>query len=245
MKTVAILLSIIVFVACLVLGIRAGSTSPPGDQPGKTPPPQTIQLSAEKQRTILLIGVNDLQDASPRLISLWVLLYRLDTPRAAVVPLYPPPVTGVHTALPVHTDLSVHFSLTDQRQLSSAFLGALQDFQFAWTGYVMMDQTGSARLIDWMKGIEIQDTTLDGMSAVATLVDPLVDASAALASQKQLGQSLCQRFSAVDPDSNWLALTTDLIPQHLNTNLDIESLRADWKTLVASSTPLSCEVLAD
>jgi len=245
MKAVAIILSIIVFVACLVLGIRAGSTPPPGGQPGKTPPSQTIGLSYEKQRTLLLIGVDDLLGAAPRLVSLWVLLYRLDTPRAAAIPLYPLPVSGGNSSFLAETDLSAHFSLTEQHQLNPAFLGALQDFKFAWTGYVMIDQTGSARLIDWMEGIEIQNTTMDGTSAVSTLVDPGVDAGAALASQKQLGESLCQRFSTADPDSNWLALTTDLIPQHLITNLDIEALRADWKALVSSSAPLTCELIAE
>jgi hypothetical protein len=192
-----------------------------------------------------LIGVDDLQAAAPRLVSVWALLYRLDNPRAAAVPLYPVSASSVSEALPAATDLSLHFSLTGKRQLSPAFLGALQDFKFDWTGYVIMDHIGSSRLVDWMQGIEIQDMPLDGGGAVATLVDPLGDPIAALASQKQLGESLCRRFSTIDPDSNWLALTTDLIPQHMTTNLEIEALRSDWKALVSLASPFSCELVTE
>ncbi|HEX2979082.1 MAG TPA: hypothetical protein VHO48_02350 [Anaerolineaceae bacterium] len=234
MKAVAIILSIIVFTACLVLGIQAGNSSSLGNPNDPNPAEQTVATLAP-QRTLLLVGVDDLQAASPRLISLWVLFYRTDLSHVTVLPLYPNSDTARSQ------EISQAFTLTDERAPSDTFFSALKAERFQWTGYVLADQAATSQMIDWLQGVDLQGATLDGAGALASLVDPWADLPGALDSQRRLGEGLCAKVAQLPSDSGWLAQTAGLIPTHLRTDLGLEMVFADWGALKGAAAPLSCE----
>ena len=236
MKAVAIFLSILVFVACLVIGIQAGnmSSASSGSQPTATifstsPTPQL-------QRTLLLISVDDLLSDTPRLNSLWLAFYRLNLPRVTILPLYP---ANPGAELP---GIASAFQLTSSQEPDDRFIDTLHSYNINWDGYLLIDQSGTASLIDWLQGVQIEGIQLDGPSAVNSLIPPWEDEQAALLAQKRLGMGICSQLSTLPANMDWLNLTSQLIPQHLHTNLGLEMFIADWKALVGDPTPLTCEI---
>jgi hypothetical protein len=238
MKAVVILLSIVAFIACLILGLEAGSRSTTSSDP-KATATSNLWASVGQQRTIVFIVADDLQTPAPRLVSVWVVLYRPDLPLVTFLPLFPPNTITITADPP---DLAGAFALGADRSPSTSFIAALKSYHFDWNGYVLTDQLGLARTVDWLGGVFLSNNPADGATALASLVNPWEDPLGALQTQQKLLQSVCEKVSTLKPEANWLELAGTLMPQHLHTSLSLELAITDWKSLAGGSDPIRCDV---
>jgi hypothetical protein len=238
MKAVVILFSILAFAACLLIGIQAGSSSnhPPASPATDTPNPW---ISPSEQRTILVIVADDLSISSPHLEAVWLALYRPDLSKVTLIPLYPTTTTLAGTPAP---DLSGAFSLTSDKKPSKGFYKALTAFHVQWNGYLLFDRSALSLAIDWMQGIQLNDSQVTGPAALASLTQPAEDRQNALTSQKRLLGAICQRTSSLPMEANWVGLADSLKSAHLSTDLQIQQLVSDWKAMMSAASPFSCDV---
>lgn len=237
MKAVVIILSIIIFTACLIIGIQAGNAALPGEILQPAPSDQPVP-STGGQRTILLISVDDLTYDNPRLVGVWVLFYRPGYPQLSALALYPqkqlsPAAAGV--------DLPGAFGLALDRSLTAEFTAELQKYHFAWDGILVIDKTGTRNIIDWLGGIDLQGGHVDGTTALDSIQDPWSDYTAALEDQAGLGRALCTAAAQRDENADWAGLIPAIEPGHLATSLSGELLANDLKDLVTAEHPFLCE----
>ncbi|HVN56393.1 MAG TPA: hypothetical protein VMT46_18850 [Anaerolineaceae bacterium] len=221
MKAVVIVLSIIAFIACLLIGLQAGSGSLKITDPthfSSTPSP----LPSSTQRTILIILTDDLQDSKPRLAGLWTVIYRLDTPRLMLVPLYP-----ANNA----DELVSSFSLVDNRSLHPAFLKAVQNYHFAWNGYILIDQSGAEQFLGF----------LGGDAPKPALIMPWEQWDDALPSQTTLGKAICARLKKQSSQLDLKPVLEGLASAHFRSQISFNDLIQDWKTLTQDQGEFDCE----
>jgi hypothetical protein len=230
MKAVVIILSIIAFVACLLIGMQAGAisrqTSDPTHSSAFTPIPPT------HQRTFLIIFVDDIQSSPARLAGLWTVFYRPDTPRLVVIPLYP---------VDASDDLAKEFSLTSDRLPNPAFLKAVQNYHFQWDGYIIADTITLPALVDEFQGISIQGKSMDGKAAADTLKMPWVEREEALSSEKSLGLALCDRIAGQTPEFDVKKFVASLPAQHIQIEFNLDQLSQDWHELASKQSHIQCE----
>jgi hypothetical protein len=239
MKAVVILLSIVAFVACLILGIQAGNQSTPSPTQTATSTPLPSPASSEEQRTVVLIVADDMQAATPRLVSVWVVLYRPDIPLMSFLPIYP---HNTLTSPSKPPDLAGIFSLNPDQTPSGLFANALRSYRFEWTGYIMTDEMALAKTVNWLQGIQLSSNTANGDAAIASLINPWEDPLGALKSQQNLLEALCVKVATLTPEANWLELAGTLLPQHLHTSLSLEQAIKDWKQLASGTDPIHCDI---
>lgn len=238
MKVVVIILSIIAFATCLVVGIQAGNSSnhPTASPATDTPNPL---ISPSQQRTLLLIFVDDLTLANPRLEALWLTVYRPDLLKFTLLPLYPNPSGAENPAAP---DLSKSFLLTDDRKPANSFNQALSTYRFDWNGYVIFDRSSLRDTVDWMQGIQLGGKTVTGSAALSSLIPADEDPAAAVRSQQRLIEAVCLRTSHLPIEANWIGLAASFGAAHLSTNLSMDTLISDWKTMMSGASAYTCEV---
>lgn len=237
MKAVVIILSILVFAACLVIGIQAGHTAAPAvpaAQAGLTPTGKPSPNHT--QRTVLLIGVDDLRLDQPHLRSIWAAFYKPGFPHLTALALHPDPF-----AAPVGRSLPGAFSFSEDGHLSASFVDELNALPFAWDGYILLDDSATALLIDWLGGVLLGGSLVDGSQAAATLPDSQASLESAWTAQADLGQGLCQALSASGGNIDWESLAARLAAGGIQTSLPAASLVEDFQNLLTGSQPLSCE----
>lgn len=236
MKT-RFVISFLTFTICLLIGIQLGNhaKSPPDTRLLETRP---LVNSPSQQRSIVFIAADDLQSSEPRLVGVWLVLYRPDVPSISLLSLYPSQPSATSTQ---KIDLAAAFSLTKEGAPSSSFFKALQDFHFNWNGYLLIDDTGVAAIIDWMQGITVDNQTIGGIEALNGLIRPWENTRLASETQRDYLMSACKRMAQLPADSNWTSLLTGLMPQHLRTDLSFDLILSDWKRLVSGPDPFSCE----
>jgi len=238
MKAVAIILSIVAFVACLLVGIQAGSQSSPPTSVKATSTPN-LWLSPSQQRTIPYIIADNLQNPAPRLVAVWLLLYRPDLTKVTLLPLYPGGVAGTASG---ESALPGAFLLSPDKSPDKKFMAALQGYHVPWNGYILTDLYGISRTVDWLQGIEYGDSTIDGPTALDSLIPPWEDLQASLETQEKIITGACKTIANIPAEANWIGLASVLSPDHLHTDLNLEMVIADWKGLVSGMEPLTCEI---
>jgi hypothetical protein len=238
MKAVVIILSIIAFAVCLIVGIQAGSQSTHASSASATDTPNPW-ISPSTQRTILVIVADNLSNPAPGLEAVWLALYRPDLPKLTLLPLFPESPSTT-TANP--PDLAAAFTLDKNHKPSAGFYQALSRFHVQWNGFLLTDLAAVSQSIDWMQGIELGGSQVTGPAALASLTSPSMDRTAALSSQKALLGAVCQRSGHLPLEANWIGLANTFSGSHLQTNIPVETLVADWKAMMSASTPFACDL---
>ncbi len=217
MKVVVIILALLAFIACLIIGIQAGSHSLqlPSAQPAGT----TALPPGSGQRIVVLILADDLQAAKPALANLGLILYIPTQPQITYIPLYP---TAQLQDKIRAAGLANAFALNSDGSLNSGFVGALENYHFSWNGYVLTDAYGAAHFYKFL-GVQ-------------------VDLQEGSSNPQEVMEEICRKASDLPAEANWVTTFSDLMPQHLHTNLGIELLLTDWQSLKQIGEPFSCQV---
>jgi hypothetical protein len=189
------------------------------------------------QRNLLVIGVN--QIGSPILIleGIWLVLYRQDTPRFTLMPVYPG--SGMSTNPQAAEALTGLFSLDSYGNPGASFLAALHTRKLWWNNYVVVDQTAMAGLIDFVGGVTLGNTMMDGIHAIANMPSVQFAPHDALLAQAEVIKDICSRSTQPELSARVEALLR-LVPYHLNTDMDLEQALTQWERL-RSTGPFTCE----
>lgn len=205
---------------------------------------------ATGQRNILIIGIDRLEAAEPRLESIWLALYVPTSPKITLMPIYPS-LTQNQTGYKTNQDaaLARGFGLDDKHKPDLSFLKSLQDRGLWWNNFIVLDELAMVQVIDLTdpvgeKGEMDQEGAyqLNGIRTLADLPLPWENPLAAVLSQAKLLADLCHEAPKVQSGTQVeTSIFSDQLSHHLVTDINPDQIRKDWSNMMGIGTGISCE----
>jgi hypothetical protein len=202
-------------------------------------PTETLYPTNKDQRSLLVIGVDQLNSSNPQLRGVWYVAYFPNKAEINLVPLYPAIYEPYRAD---NNDVAAAFQLNRSGDLSPKFLAALDTIYDLTLGVpVLFDDFALISLIELLGGVEINGRVIKDKSVVTDIPTALDNVDDALTGQATLLNALCHR--AAHQKRLWQP--SDLraiIPNHLRTNFDIDQALADWASLNAIGPEIKCAI---
>lgn len=227
------------FAAFLLVGFLLGSSAARSQGLSDVVPPtataQTLATSTTApngQQNLLIIGVDDLESQTPRLESIWLLLYISPTPKFTLIPLYPSSYAG---GVEQEDYLENTFRLGDDLKPDLAFLVAVQSIDIWWNHYVILDENAIAEIINLSSGDNAMNDPSFGSRTVANLPLAWENPEAAVLAQAELLNGLCHDF-ARNGSSKDLNEFLKSLNNHVSSDLNTTQLGAALKSLIATGS---------
>ena len=214
---------------------KAHTPAGPGAFAAALPPIPTLDNG---QRTILLINVTDLKADTVQLNSVWLISYFLPSANITLLPLYP-----TSSDAPVEAQLADAFSFIEDHnglKPNPNFLAVLQQKDIWWSGYLVLDETIFAQVIDALHGITLSGVHMTGSEAVEMLNLAEAGDHPPLARQTILLQEICWNVSTLAFQPDW-AVFKHQVGSHILTDLDPTQVLSDWLTMLNQPGNLACE----
>lgn len=224
-KVVIILLFILVFAACGILGYQLANQTNPAQ-------PQTRSAAAGRvgqgeQHNLVIIQVDQLDSFQPHLISIWYtsLYFLEDKPPALTFgQLYP-----MRTNQTVNQSIKNSFGLDGNGEPSAGFWRNLDTFKIKWEGYLLVDNVTIQRVLQW----------INGPGDYASILASGPEASD---QRNQLVEQSCQKIAGIDQRQGPALEWSDLVPAHFHSNLSMEAALSYWNR-VKTAKDVRCEIL--
>jgi hypothetical protein len=179
------------------------------------------------QHSILLAGVDSLNNLKPELNSLWMVSYLPVDATLRLLPIYP---TGKVNSSDFETRLVHSFGLAQengQLVLGEDFVRFLDESNYWWSGYIIYDQVAQESMIDLLGGIELNGEIISGSQMVHKLSTLVEDPQAAYLAQVAGLQAACSKLPDLVKNLNWRQLRSTS-PAHVATDLDLQGSIAEW-----------------
>lgn len=221
-KFLRVFVIIIIFFACLALGIYLAEFS----LPEKTGPEPTQIIESNNQVRLLVLMVDELSSDNPELLSVWsVVLYYPEPKGIIFVPLSNPFTAN-------YKNIQKAFDLTESYDPDPELLKDLQkQFRTRWEGSVVLDKAAMSILVQWLTNGNYSPG-LQNMDIEQITEDNYFNNI----------QQICAFMRSSPANSlenlNW----STLVPEHFRTNLPFDKVMATWQNLIGSSAPL-CDLI--
>ncbi len=203
-----VLLVIAVFFVAGLMTVLLGAE--PGDSSGEVAPEVANQ-------TVLVLGVDDLTAASPRLVSVWQASFSADGRELLLLGQPVDRTVCNGREAPLHE----LFGWDPQQGVGSEFLAAFEGGPPS--AYVVADELAFSLLIEQLGGVELNGTLLQADQVIAVLRTLYQNPAGLLTSQEQfliaLGQRAADTGSRMDLNS-----LVDLIPEHAYSSIPPQEL---------------------
>lgn len=199
----------------------------------------SIQAMKNGQRTLMFISASNLDSLNQRLESVWLATYFPSDTTLQWLPIFP---AGDATLSEFEQDLLNSFKLNKQVGgiiIDPGFLHVLQENNYWWSGYILLDETSLAKIFTQLGGIDLNGKTLYGAQVVSELLSEAENPRNAYSSQVALIQSICHKFSQVDTKLVVTQLQS-MIPDHILTDLDARMLKAEFDALYSNKHNPTC-----
>lgn len=259
MKKIRFIIFLGLFIGALYIGYHMGFSSPAPVMPVEAKKPaETSMVSpapvlASGQISLLVVMVDDLTSARPRLESAWMLEFVPPDPRLTLLSVYPSfssndsqQDASLVSAFRVETS-------PDTLQVGQAFLKVLQDRKFFWNGAVLLDKYALAQTLDYFnrpqpeQSLDQQPSAQpvgypDGTAKVARIPSSSQNAQMALFAQAAFIQDLCQSASQRDPllDSASQDELGKLLEKHYSASLVQGQILPRLKAFLSEQAAVFC-----
>lgn len=230
MKKFTVFIVIVIFVVFAYLGFQAASNVKVNNAVGSIPANAATAL-ASTQQNILLIHVDDLTQAKPKLISVWgFFTYYSSTNQVIFLPLLPSYDASTQSAF------AGKFALDKARQVNKDFVTLLQKkFNIKVTGVVVTDNAG----------LSFFANQLAGQTEPILAVPPENDdqKKVVLMNAQFFFQTICTLIQNKNADSYTNLDWKQLVPDHFSTSLPFETIMVDHQKLFRADAVNQCVVL--
>ncbi|MEN6482727.1 MAG: hypothetical protein ABFD29_11225 [Anaerolineaceae bacterium] len=219
MRKSVIVLTIIVFFACLALGIYAAEFSDINPLNTDT---NSEKIAPKNQTSLLVLTFDDLSSENPVIKSGWF-----------VVIYYPSPTGIVFQPLfekndPLTQNILQSYALEKNNQPSDKFIRKIQDtYSLNWDSMIQIDQSGIGTLIDWISTNNTQENSQNQIE--------ISDYSA-----NQVCNALTQNSKSNIEQVPWASISGN----HFFTDLSFTQVMSIWQHITDSNTPVICEVFS-
>jgi hypothetical protein len=200
--------------------------------------------SFDRQRNLLLIGIDNFQAQEPRLEAVWLIIYLRDQPHFMLMPIYPDGLPGANSGASMDQNLANRFKLEGGQKPSINFLQSLQDKHLWWNGYLILDRSGLSEIITLITGDDdIKRHNL--LSSVSNLPETQEAPLRALMGQAQLLEELCQNSGAL-LESNTAQLPSLIakVSANIQTDLNLGEVAGEIISALRKGDGISCELPA-
>ena len=204
------------------------------------PPPSPIPTLSDGERILLLAGVDQLDISQPQLKSLWLLTYYLDDRPVQLLPIYPAQGNGAQNLDPQSLEIFSVVRKDGVTELNPQFLSLLAKNDFWLSGYILVDDYATARIIDMLGGLPTTNGMCSGEQILKLIPPSTEHPQKAHAQQAVLLRQACLAVSRLPVQPEWDAII-ELIPEHLITDLNPQRLVNELDILVSDLTQLRCE----
>jgi hypothetical protein len=266
-KKVRLLLFVTIFTAAIYVGYRVGFNSPAPVMPAEakkaavTSVVNPAGVLPNGQVSLLLVTVDSLQAARPRLESVWLVELVPPDPRLTLLSVYPS-----FSAEDAQRDARLAGAFlveasTDSLQVGQAFLKTLQNRNLFWSGIILLDKSALAQTLDYLNlpqpqqslgGNQTSDkptaTTQpvgfpDGAAKLEAMPNASQNPQMALFAQASIYQELCQSAAQRNPvlDTSSQEELAKLLKGHLYLDLDPKQVLPHLKAYQAAGTTLFCD----
>ena len=199
------------------------------------------QPGFNRQRNILLIGIDSFQAEEPHLEGVWMILYLRDLPHFMMMPVYPNRLQGAGNSTVVDQNLAHLFKLDDRQTPSDLFLQALKDKQLWWDGYIILDRSALSEIVELTSAGD-EATHQNQQLSASNLPDVEEEPLRALMGQVQLAQELCRNSGMVlATDGNRLPSLIAMVSAHIKTDLNMEEIAGEVESALRYGGGISCE----
>jgi len=195
-----------------------------------------INIPANGQRNILLIGVDDLNKEKPVLMGLWLLMYFPENPNLTFAPVNPVVWRQAQTSTSQTNEINL---VARNGSLDKYFSNQLHQDDIWWHGYILLDSTAVKEAVQFSNKLN----DLETINSFYPVDDPyLFDDSdlTGIAHQTDLLNHFCRQTNNFTADTDFSEILA-LIPTHIRTNLSLISIIQDWKSLISQENNLVCE----
>ena len=204
------------------------------------PTPSPIPSLPDGERILLLVGVDQIDNKQPQLVSLWLLTYYLNNQPIQLLPIYP----GINgRADQFEDELLNAFSILPgdgAAQLNPTFLQLLKDHNYWLSGYLILDTEATAQIIDMFGGLSNDHKLRSGKEIMQALPDSEEQPQSALYQQTNLFEQACLILSQLPRQPDWSQILR-LLPDHIITDLQPYQLLAEIQMLASNPTLVHCE----
>jgi len=209
--TVTPVVLLLLLLACFALGVVSALVRNP--QAEVTPSPSadaSLATPGSAQTTILILGTDDMQAADQTLMAIWYASFRhpgrevflLGVPTDIQVPGDPP--------IPVAT----LFRCSPDQGADPTFLVALNQAVPLPPSFVLcLDRQAFSALVDYLGGLDLSGTRLDGAQTIAVLDLLMDDPASLLATQSRVLEAMAERAPLIGGTPDLTPLIA-LIPDH-------------------------------
>ena len=163
--------------------------------------PDTIALKGEvnnsKQRSILIITVDDLKSNGARLDSVWLILYMPNLPEITLIPIYPTiNFSGDSIDVDLDYDLQTKFKLDPGGILDPIFLAYLRENGVTWSKSIMLDRSSINQIDQFASNPQIDHPSGSHHEEHSSIIpDKELTPAERILSQAKIAQNLCQHYS--------------------------------------------------
>lgn len=233
-----------IYAVSIILGFRIGSNLTQNGSAASAfnfspKAMNTIPAMKNGQHNLLIISTDDLSLTEPKLMSIWLVTYFLDDPTVTFLPVYPTVSNG---KIITDTELLDSFELAklnDQHQISENFQEYLEQRNFWWSGYILIDQSAYTAVIEMtMQEVNDGDRVSDDQVGLTQGDDLQALESVYLRDESNM-LYICDQLTQEADSFNWEAFR-EFAPQHLSTDFDLESMIEEWVGMLASKDKAIC-----
>jgi len=243
-----IIMNFLLFIGFLVIGYSVSTRFYQSDYDdlsnsyslGVTRSSNSIQSLNNGQRNILLIGVNTIDINRAQLESLWLVTNLPPNSNLQMLPIFPPG-DGVVTDFENH--LLRSFKLDNKNGnpiLNMDFIKILKKNNFWWSGYIVIDHVAAMEILNILGTANENEEIIPGDHLNQEHSDVIDNPQKAFTIQLALMQTACHGLSRLSPIPDLQQLLI-LRPAHLITDLDLNQLLLEWKTLLLNQQMPNCK----
>jgi len=189
------------------------------------------------QRSLLVIGVTEVNNPAAKLQSVWHIGYFPNSPQIVLIPIFPDPSARSQTQ---NKTLAEAFQLNARGEPIRRFWNELDARNWWWSGYVMVDPAGAARIINYLGSIDLGKGPIKGGAAVNRIVPWDEDPEKALKQQYELIEGVCVQFSRVKSVTS-LDPLSNLIDKHMQTDFLDEQILDDMNQMLTYGKSFRCK----
>lgn len=192
----------------------------------------------DTQVNLLLIHTGYPED--PDLTSVWWVAIAPRSP-LTLIPVYPSEQITADGVKSI-TDIFVTSQKgTNLNQLSPTFKEYLKANSIPWDGYLILDHSALEILVNFVGGVKIGDTVLEGKEVIAGVTSTNNDPQQAIEYQTDLWNSLCQKVIFAGSMDNFQIIQPD-IAKHTTVSQDFPISFTTFQAHISNNDVLYCAV---
>ena len=237
------LISLSIYVFCIIVGFKVGNILKYDEITVTTPDqvlvtPTSIPTLKNGQHNLLVVITDDLTQSHPQLASIWLVTYFLDNPSITFLPIYPTISNGSVLADEKLFDSFEIIPANGQSSLSMTFLDTLTQRNFWWSGYLIVDRQAFSWVLEPQAGISPDILTNYYDQNYLIQAEVIESPESIYVRDTQIMRDTCDQVAQQGANLNWEVLR-NLFPQHISTDLDVNTVIGEWiSSLSSNGAPL-------